>query len=90
AAAAQALWQAAQALFFSTAGLFSMAMAISGVLAALGPVFIALLLFDATRGLFLGWLRALLLSAFVPMVGWPIVALTLSMVEPQLVILARE
>ena len=90
AAAAAALWQAAQALFFSTAGVFSVAMAVSGVLTALGPVFVALLLFDATRGLFVGWLRALLLSAFLPMAGWPIVALTLSMLEPQLTILARQ
>ena len=38
-----------------------------GVLLALGPAFIALLLFESTRGLFIGWLRATLAFALTPL-----------------------
>lgn len=56
---------------------------IMGVLLALGPVFIAALLFEATRGLFVGWLRVLA-GALVGAIGAPVViALQLAIVEPQ-------
>ena len=44
-------------------GAFASVRIVAGLLLALAPFFIAFLLFDATRGLFEGWLRALLGSA---------------------------
>lgn len=89
AAAAQALWQAQTALFMSTAGVMAIAIIAVGVLSATGPVFIALVMFDATRGLFEGWLRALLAAAFIPMLCWSATTLLLVVVDPLLVRLAQ-
>lgn len=89
AAAAQALWKAQTALFMSTAGVMAIAIIAVGVLSATGPVFIALVMFDATRGLFEGWLRALLAAAFIPMLCWSATTLLLVVVDPLLVRLAQ-
>lgn len=63
-------------------GLLSVRMVL-GVLLALGPVFIAALLFETTRGLFVGWIRVLA-GATVGAVAVPVVlAVQLSIVEPQ-------
>ncbi len=90
AAAAAALWSADQALFMSTAGLFSVAIAAVGVLTAVGPVFIALYLFAGTRGLFVGWVRALLVAALAPLAGWMAASLMLVVIAPNLAELARQ
>lgn len=89
AAASQALWKAQTALFMSTAGLMAIAIIAVGVLSATGPVFITFFMFDAMRGLFFGWLRALLAAAFVPMLTWSATTLLLVVVEPLLVRLAQ-
>lgn len=89
AAAAEALWKAQTALFMSTAGVMAIAIIAVGVLSATGPVFIALVMFDATRGLFEGWLRALLAAAFIPMLCWSATTLLLVVVDPLLVRLAQ-
>jgi type IV secretion system protein VirB6 len=89
AAAAQALWKAQTALFMSTAGVMAIAIIAVGVLSATGPLFIALVMFDATRGLFEGWLRALLAAAFIPMLCWSATTLLLVVVDPLLVRLAQ-
>jgi len=90
AGAAEALWRASEALFLTTAGLFSAAIVAVGVLTAVGPVFIALFLFDATRGLFVGWLRALLAAAIAPLAGWMAASLMLIVVQPNIVLLASQ
>jgi len=90
AGAAEALWRASEALFLTTAGLFSAAIVAVGVLTAVGPVFIALFLFDATRGLFVGWLRALLAAAIAPLAGWMTVSLMLIVVQPNVLELASQ
>lgn len=90
AGAAQALGQASQALLLTTAGLFAVAIAAVGVLTAVGPVFVALFLFPATRGLFVGWLRALLVAALAPMAGWMAASLMLVVIQPNLVELSRQ
>ncbi len=48
-------------IFFLTGAIGSIGAVrlVAGVLLALGPLFIAFLLFDATRGLFVGWVRGL-------------------------------
>jgi type IV secretion system protein VirB6 len=90
AAAAEALWRASQALFLSTAGLFCAAIAAVGVLTAVGPLFVALALLRATRGLFVGWLRALTVAALAPMAGWMATSLMLVVIQPNLLSLADQ
>jgi type IV secretion system protein VirB6 len=90
AGAAEALWRASEALFLTTAGLFSAAIVAVGILTAVGPVFVALFLFDATRGLFVGWLRALLAATIAPLTGWMAASLMLIVVQPNILLLASE
>ena len=63
------LWLAAFLLLLGTAGLHIVAKLTLAALLAIGPVFIVLALFDATRGLFEGWLKSVLLFALVPLIG---------------------
>ncbi len=61
------LWFAALLLMLGTVGVLVTArIALAGLL-ALGPVFVVLALFKGTRGLFVGWLRAVVLTAVSPM-----------------------
>src|SRR6185503_3131550 len=90
AAAAEALSAASGVLFFSTAGVIAAATLAIGVLTAVGPLFIALLLLPATRGLFAGWARALIAASLAPLLGWLTTILMLSVLEPWLVRLAQE
>jgi type IV secretion system protein VirB6 len=89
AATADGLWKAQAALFSSTAGLISIAIIATGVLSAFGPVFITLGLFEATRGLFIGWLRALIAAALIPAVNWLASVVMLIVIEPSLIKLAQ-
>ena len=88
--ASEGLWRASTALFLTTAGLLVLAQVSVGVLTAIGPIFIALFLFDATRGLFVGWVRALAGAALAPLVCWVGVELQLIVLEPWLVRLAQQ
>jgi len=90
AAAAQALSTASGVLFMTTAGVISAATLAIGVLTAVGPVFIALFLIPATRGLFVGWVRALAAAALTPLLGWLVIVLMLAVLEPWLLALARQ
>jgi type IV secretion system protein VirB6 len=90
AAAAGALSAASGVLFMTTAGVIAAATLSIGVLTAVGPLFIAMFLVPATRGLFAGWVRALVAAALVLMLGWLGITLLLSVLEPWLVTLARE
>ena len=90
AAAADGLWKASAALYMTTAGTLAIATIAVGVLAAVGPIFIALFLFDATRGLFEGWLRALAAAAITPMVCWITTSIFLVVVDPWLDALAKS
>ena len=90
ASAAEALSAASGALFMTTAGVVAAATLAIGVLTAVGPLFIAMLLIPATRGLFSGWVRALSSAALVLMLSWLGIVLLLSVLEPWLVALAHE
>ena len=90
AAAAEGLWKAQGALFMSTAGLLAIATIAVGVLVAVGPLFIALFLFESTRGVFAGWVRATLAAALAPLVCWISTTVLLVVLEPSLVSLARS
>jgi type IV secretion system protein VirB6 len=82
AAAADTLWQSANALLASTAGVLAVATIATGVLTAVGPIFVTLFLFEATRGFFIGWVRALVASMLAPMVCWITTSLLLLILQP--------
>jgi type IV secretion system protein VirB6 len=60
---------------------------VMGILLALGPVFIACLLFEGTRGLFVGWLRVLGGAMLGAMAVPAVLALQMAIVEPQVLAL---
>jgi type IV secretion system protein VirB6 len=82
ATASTALSTAADGLFIASAGLISVMMIAIGLLTATGPLFIATFLFFETRGLFVGWVRALAASAFGLLSGWSLTVLMLHAVDP--------
>jgi type IV secretion system protein VirB6 len=90
AGAAEALSLASGVLFLMSAGLISAAALATGVLTAIGPVFIALFLLSATRGLFVGWVRAMVAAAVTPLLAWLLLVLLLVVIEPWMVTLAAE
>jgi type IV secretion system protein VirB6 len=90
ASAAETLSAASGALFMTSAGVIAAATLAIGVLTAVGPVFIAFFLIPATRGLFMGWVRALAAAAIAPLLGWLTVVVMLSVLEPWLVTLAQQ
>jgi len=61
------MWLAALLLLLGTVGVLVTARIALGVLLAVGPVFVVLVLFSGTRGLFAGWLRGLVLTAVTPL-----------------------
>jgi type IV secretion system protein VirB6 len=76
------LWSSSVLSVTTLTGLLSVRIIIS-LLLALGPGFIATALFDATRGLFVGWLRVLT-GTFLAALGVPVVlGLELAVVEQQ-------
>jgi type IV secretion system protein VirB6 len=81
-------WQALERarMTFLTAAIASLATVrlIAGLMLALGPFFIAFLLFDATRGLFEGWLRVLGGAALGALGAGILLGVELAMLEPWL------
>lgn len=57
---------------------------VAGLLLALGPLFFACLLFDTTRGIFEGWVRALVGTAIASLTTGVILGVEMSIIEPQL------
>ncbi len=90
AAAADSLWRAATALLASTAGVLAVASIATGVLTAVGPIFIVLFLFESTRGFFAGWVRGLVAAMLAPMVCWITTSLMLVVLGPWVEELARQ
>jgi type IV secretion system protein VirB6 len=60
------------------------------ILVALGPIFILLFLFEQTRGLFIGWVRALTGAIIAPIASWGGLMICLSTLEPWIDKLAQE
>jgi type IV secretion system protein VirB6 len=61
------MWLGALLLLLGTVGVLLTARIALAVLMALGPVFVVLALFPATRGLTAGWLKGLALTALIPL-----------------------
>ena len=75
----------ARVLFLSgSIGALAAVWLIAGLLLALGPFFIAFLLFDGTRGLFEGWLRVLGGAALGALGAGVVLGVELAMLEPWL------
>ncbi|MBW3617792.1 MAG: type IV secretion system protein [Proteobacteria bacterium] len=81
---AMALTLAATTLLLASLGVLLAAKVVLALLLAIGPIFIVLLLFDATRGVFEGWLRASLAFAFAPLAVTLLLGVALTMLEPVL------
>lgn len=86
---AMALTFASGILLLSTIGVMLAAKIVLGVLIAIGPIFIALLLFDSTRGLFEGWLRASIAFALAPLAATLVIAASLALLTPPLLQIAQ-
>ena len=81
---ATALWLSSIVLLVSTLGLLILAKLMLGLLLAIGPLFVGLLLFDTTKGFFEGWLRTSLGFALVPLATVVFTAALLASLEPSL------
>ena len=80
----------AMLLTLTAAGSIAIAKALLGLLLALGPAFALLALFASTRGLALGWARAALFLAFVPLLATLTSLAMLTMLEPMAARLASD
>lgn len=90
AAAAETTAAASGVIFMVGAGTVSAATLAIGVLTAVGPIFIALALIPATRGLFVGWVRALVATALTPLVAWLLIVLMLAVLDPWIATLEAQ
>ena len=61
------MWLGALLLLLGTVGVLVTARIALAVLLAVGPIFVVFALFSGTRGLFVGWLRGLTLTAVTPL-----------------------
>ncbi len=80
----------AMMLMLTAAGSVAITKALLGLLLALGPAFALLALFDNTRGLAVGWARAALFLAFVPLLATLTSLALLAMLEPMALNLAND
>ena len=71
-------------LLISTLGVLLASKIVLGLLLATGPIFIALMLFESTQGIFEGWLRASLAFAFAPLAVTLLLGIGLTLLEPSL------
>lgn len=68
----------------ATIASFASVRLVAGLLLALGPLFIAFLLFDGTRSLFAGWVRGLAAAAIGAIAVTLLLAVELALLEPWL------
>jgi type IV secretion system protein VirB6 len=61
------LWSGATMLLLGTVGVLATTKIALAVLLSLGPIFIVMALFRPTRGLFTGWLKAVVMVALAPL-----------------------
>jgi len=61
------LWIGGTLLLLGTVGVLAVCKIALAVLLALGPIFVVLALFSGTRGLFVGWLKGVVMLAMTPL-----------------------
>jgi type IV secretion system protein VirB6 len=61
------MWLGAVLLLLGTVGVLATSKIALALLVAIGPVFVVMALFNGTRGLFIGWLKGLVMLALVPL-----------------------
>ena len=71
-------------LLLSSLGVLLASKIVLALLLATGPIFIAMLLFETTQGVFQGWLRASLAFAFAPLATTLTLGLALTLLDPSL------
>lgn len=84
------LWFASLTILLITVGLIIAAKIVLGLLLALGPLFIGLLLFESTRSFFDGWLRTTIAFAIAPLATHIFGAGMLLMMQPFLAALTQN
>jgi type IV secretion system protein VirB6 len=88
--AANYLSWSAMLLTLTAAGSIAITKVLLGLLLALGPAFALFALFDNMRGLAVGWARAALFLAFVPLLATLTSLAMLAMLEPMALRLAND
>lgn len=78
------LWAGGTMLLLGTVGVLATCKIALAVLLALGPIFIVTALFASTRGLFSGWLKAVVLMALAPLFAVLAGSLMLELAAPVL------
>jgi type IV secretion system protein VirB6 len=81
---ARLLRTSAVVLMVSTLGVLLAAKVVLALLLAIGPLFITLFLFDSTRGVFVGWVRATVAFAVMPLAVTVLLGLSLDLLAPWL------
>jgi type IV secretion system protein VirB6 len=76
------MWISGLMLLVGTVGVMVTAKVALAALLAVGPVFIIFILFPATRGLFEGWLKAVVSCAMIPLFTVLIGGATLALIAP--------
>lgn len=78
------LWLSALLLLLGTVGVLLVARIALAAMLALGPIFIICGLFDGSRGLFEGWLKAAVMFALTPLLAVLIGGGTIALLSPML------
>lgn len=76
-------------LVLSTLGVLLASKVVMAILLALAPLIAGLMLFEATRGLVEGWLKAMIALALTPLIATLALSLELAMLSPSLKALAE-
>ena len=76
------LWTSALVMMAASVGVLLVVRIVLAMLLLLGPVFVALALFRATRGLAEGWLRVTVKFALVPLFALPLIAVVVAVLGP--------
>ena len=83
------LWLGALMLLLGTVGVLIVARMALALMLALGPIFIILALFSGTRGLFVGWMKAVVMLAVTPLFAVLLGGGTPALIRPLVVELAK-
>lgn len=83
------LWMGALMLLLATVGVLIVARMAMALMLALGPIFIILALFSGTRGLFVGWMKTVIMLAVTPLFAVLLGGGTLTLIRPLVMELAK-